>query len=82
MWIWIFSTNLGAASATSLRAMSYNLYGRNAMGTEAWKKPKLWKKSKLLKKFKLWKTIRLSQPDVLGVLEVRSGGLWKLSEKL
>ena len=33
MRIWIFVTVLGAASATSLRAMSYNLYGWNAMGT-------------------------------------------------
>ena len=39
------------------------------MGTEAWKKSKL------------WKTIRASQPDVLGVLEVGSDGLWKISEK-
>ena len=61
MRIWIFLTVLGAASATSLRAMSYNLYGWNAMGTEAWKKPNL------------WKTIRASQPDVLGVQEVGCG---------
>ena len=38
--------------------MSYNLYGWNAMGQEAWKKPNL------------WKTIMASQPDVLGVQEV------------
>ena len=55
MWIWIFVTVLGAASATSLWATSYNLEGWSAMGTEAWKKPNL------------WKTIRASQPDVLDV---------------
>ena len=49
---------LGSVSATSLRVMSYNLYGWNAMGTESWKKPNL------------WKTITASQPDVLGVQEV------------
>jgi len=54
----IFLLSAASASGSSIRVMSYNLYGWNAMGQEAWKKPNL------------WKTIRASQPDVLGVQEV------------
>ena len=54
----IFLLSATSASGSSIRVMSYNLYGWNAMGQEAWKKPNL------------WKTIMASQPDVLGVQEV------------
>jgi len=54
----IFLLSAASASGSSIRVMSYNLYGWNAMGQEAWKKPNL------------WKTIMASQPDVLGVQEV------------
>merc|ERR1711936_1488033 len=57
----IFLLSAASASGSSIRVMSYNLYGWNAMGQEAWKKPNL------------WKTIRASQPDVLGVQEVDGG---------
>ena len=55
----LFLLSVASASAATLRVMSYNLYGWNAMGQEAWKKPNL------------WKTIMAAAPDVLGVQEVQ-----------
>ena len=51
MWV-------GQGLTAELRLMSYNMYGWNAMGTEAWKKENL------------FKTIRASNPDLLGTQEI------------
>ena len=49
---------IGEGYGAQIRLMSYNMYGWNAMGTEAWKKENL------------FKTIRASNPDLLGTQEI------------